>query len=62
MQLRLSLPGRDREISVVDEFICIVKEGEGTRGPGKGLQLIEFDEDGKKEMEKYIKGLKKNIY
>ncbi len=47
---------------MVDEFICIVKEGEGTRGPGKGLQLIEFDEDGKKEMEKYIKGLKKNIY
>jgi type IV pilus assembly protein PilZ len=61
VQLKLSLPGRDREISVVGEVIYIVKEGKGRRGPGMGLQLIEFDKDGKKEMEKYIEELKKNL-
>lgn len=61
VQLKLSLPGKDREISVVGEVIYIVKEGEGKRGSGMGLQLIEFNEDGKKEIEKYIEKLKKNV-
>lgn len=58
VQLKLSLPGKNREISVVGEVIYIVKEGEGKRGPGMGLQLIDFDEDGKKEIEEYIEEIK----
>ncbi len=59
VQLRLSLPGRSEEISVVGEVIYVLKEGETGRGPGMGLQLIDFEKEGKKEIEEYIEELKK---
>ncbi len=59
VQLKLYLPGKSREISVVGEVIYVVKEGEPQKTPGMGLQLIDFDKEGKKEIDEYLEELRK---
>ncbi|UCD86009.1 MAG: TIGR02266 family protein [Deltaproteobacteria bacterium] len=57
VQLKLCLPDRSKEISVVGKVINIFKGGETERGPGMGLQLIDFDKGAKKEIEEYMEEL-----
>jgi len=54
VQLKLCLPGRSKEISVVGKVIYIVKDGETERGPGMGLQLIDFEKGARKEIDDYL--------
>ncbi len=58
LELRLCLPGRSKEISVVGEVVYIVEEGENRRPPGMGLQLIDFDKEGMNEIEEYLEDLR----
>jgi type IV pilus assembly protein PilZ len=58
VQLRLSLPGRSKEIYVVGEVIYIVKEDETGRTPGMGLQFVDFDKEAMNEIEEYLEELR----
>ncbi len=58
VQLKLCLPGRSKEISVVGKVVYIVKEGNTRKVPGMGLQLVDFDKGVKKEIEEYLEELR----